>query len=451
VLKRIPATYVEDHHNNWYNATTSLQSLYSLARYAGKIPVEMEYIWTYPRLQHPVSEDNFRVTGELGLWRRIVWGRQALHVFGNYDGWGYRHNLLDERYAELGPSLGSSGHILREAATSLAVGKARATEFWPVLSKTEVAKPRIAVMIPSTSIINEYPYHSVYESFPTTSNELINFERMLTPAQLEFQFVPEEVFVSGEEDLSHFRVIVLPYVPYFPEKLASKLEAWVRQGGLLVCSGVPGVRDRYGFERPEFVRAVFGKGFQYKYTGDDRIWRWSAAFGGESAKRTTELDSAKDSATLFRTSYGKGSVLLSTVPLDTVAGRRLRQETLLVQIERSTGGSLAMSDHGSFEVVTRDEASGQRYLFITNPDLDQPRTDFVTLVGEYSRVVDIGIGLHCDIPLAPRSPLAIDTRHNVTSYHSDGTSLLTVQSPPAHTTFQMRLAPGEATVLKLMR
>jgi hypothetical protein len=449
LLKQIPAKYVEDHMNNWHGSYTTLQTLYSLSHYTKKIPIEMEYIWTYPRLQHPVSEDDFRITGELGLWRRIVWGRQALQVFGTFDGWGYRHNLLDERFAEFGVNLGATGTVLREAATSIAVGKKRATEFWPILSKTKVTKPRVAVMVPSTSVLNEYPSHSVFEAMPITGIEMTSYERLLTPAQQEFQFVPEEVFASGEEKLSNFRVIVLPYVPYFPDKLAARLEAWVKQGGTLVCSGVPGVRDSYGFPQQDFVKSIFGTGFQYKYSGDDRLWKWSPEFRGESRKRTTELDSGPEGATLFRTTCGKGSVILSTVPLDTVAGRRLRLETLLAQINRTSGGSLAVSDHGSYEMVTREDATGQRYLFITNPTLEQPRTDFVTLEGEYQRVVDLGIGSHCEVPQAPRTLTVIDTRHNVTSYHTDGSTILGIQSIRGYTTLQMRLAPGEATVLKL--
>lgn len=451
ILKHLPSAYVEDHQNNWSISYPTLKSLYSVARYTGKIPIEMEYIWTYPRLQHPVSESDFRVTGELGLWRRIVWGRKALQPFGTYDGWGYRHGMTEERFAELGPTLGTPGTLLREAATSLAVGKARATEFWPILSKTEVTKPRIAVIVPSTSVMNEYPTHSPNAALPTVATELSNYERVLTTAQMDFEFVPEEVLTSGEEKLSNFKVVILPYAPYFPAKLGDRLQAWVQQGGTLVSSGVPGVRDAYGFTQDGFVKAVFGSGFRYKYTGDDTIWKWSAEFAGASRKRTTTLSSANGENTLFRTSSGKGAVLLSTVPLDTVAGRRLRVDTLRSEIERAAGGSLAVSDRASYEMVTREDSSGQRYLFITNPALEQPKTDFVTVEGEYRRIIDLGIGSECEIPLASRTLKKIDSRHNTTSYHTDGTSIIPMQSPQGHTTFQMRLAPGEATVLKLER
>ena len=67
-IAAIPAEYVEDHYNNWHGSYTSLNLLYSLCLYAGSRPIQMEYIWTYPRLATAKSEDDFRVTGELSVW-----------------------------------------------------------------------------------------------------------------------------------------------------------------------------------------------------------------------------------------------------------------------------------------------------------------------------------------------------------------------------------------------
>ena len=55
--------------------------------------------------------------------------------------------------------------------------------------------------------------------------------------------------------------------------------------------------------------------------------------------------------------------------------------------------------------------------------------------GEYRRIVDLGIGSHCGVPLAPRADAG------------DGRAT----SPPNRTMFQLRLAPGEATVFRLVK
>jgi hypothetical protein len=46
LMQRVPVAFVEDHYNNWSGNYTSLNLLYSLCLYAGKIPVQMEYIWS---------------------------------------------------------------------------------------------------------------------------------------------------------------------------------------------------------------------------------------------------------------------------------------------------------------------------------------------------------------------------------------------------------------------
>jgi hypothetical protein len=102
-------------------------------------------------------------------------------------------------------------------------------------------------------------------------------------------------------------------------------------------------------------------------------------------------------------------------------------------------------------MVTRQDNIGQRYLFIINSDLTDRVTGYVTVDGQYSTVIDLGIGSHCSVALAPRRSLTVNSRYSdSSSRHSDGTMLMSVRSLPGRTTFQMRLAPGEGTGLKLV-
>ena len=88
-------------------------------------------------------------------------------------------------------------------------------------------------------------------------------------------------------------------------------------------------------------------------------------------------------------------------------------------------------------MVTREDKNGQRYLFIVNPSLRDVAAEFVTVDGEYRQVLDLGIGSQCEVPLAPRTPLAANGEP--------------VSSLRGRTTFQMRLSPGEGTVLRLVK
>jgi hypothetical protein len=449
MMKRVPVQFIEDHYNNWFGSYTSLNLLYSLCLYAGKKPVQTEYIWTYPRLITPLTESDFRVTGELSIWRNMVWGRKVLGVYGPFDGWGYRFNYMDSAHScELAHTVGPSGTLIREAGTSIPLGKKRSREFWPYLDRTEVVKPRIAVIVPSTSMINDYPYHDPHQGYSTVNRELIRMERFLTPRDFDFRFVPEEVIVSGEENLDGFKAILLPYAPYFPDGLTDKLLAWVASGGHLIASGIPGIYDPYGFDAPALMEAVFGARLDYAYAGDDDVWRWNVTVG--DSEGVTQLLHSENGPLLFFAEHGAGRVLVSTESFFATANQRALQAGFAHAIESAIEWPAASSRRRLFEMVTRQDDNGRRYLFVINPDLRDTAIDYITVDGQYQTITDMGIGSHCAISLAPRQPISVNSRAtDSTSRHSDGTALISVRSPPGRTTFQMRLEPGEGTVLEL--
>ena len=124
---------------------------------------------------------------------------------------------------------------------------------------------------------------------------------------------------------------------------------------------------------------------------------------------------------------------------------------LFDHLEQAIGWPAARSDRHPFEMVTREDASGQRYLFITNPSLNELALDYVTVDREYRQIIDLGISSSFQVPLVQREPMAVVGRYYSTSEHVDRSSIISVVSPPGRTTFQFRLTPGEATVLKLLR
>ena len=137
--------------------------------------------------------------------------------------------------------------------------------------------------------------------------------------------------------------------------------------------------------------------------------------------------------TSVSTEYGQGVFILRSAPLDITKD----SQRLQAYLERAIGWPTASSVSRSFEMVTREDKSGQRYLFIINPSLRDVAAEFVTVDGEYRQIIDLGIGSHCDVPLASRTPLAANGEP--------------VSSLQGRTTFQMRLSPGEGTVLKLVK
>ena len=130
----------------------------------------------------------------------VVWGRQLLQVHGLADGWSYGHNYLDEQHCSLHQpqTYSGSGRFVREAGTSLVLGKKRAREFWPYVRDTEVVKPKIALVVPTASMLNEYPYQALSQSYPLYLRAFVRWSQMLDHRDLDFRHVPEGAILAGD-------------------------------------------------------------------------------------------------------------------------------------------------------------------------------------------------------------------------------------------------------------
>jgi len=458
--KQLPATFLEDHHNNWAPSYAAMNMHYSLCLYAGKQPIETEFIWTYPRLIEPKSEQDYRVTAELGVWRRMVWGCKILQVYAPESGWTYNHGYFDEpvscihqpeKYFGTGPT----GAFVREAATSLVVGKKRAREFWPILNSTEVVKPRIGLIVPTTSMINEYPFQVLYNEYPVYEKAFLRWERLLGTRDLDFRYVPEGAILDGDEKLNKFKVIILPYMTYFPDGLADILLEWTRAGGTLIAEGVPGVYNAYGFEKPALMKKLFGEDVKWKYAGtigQGTDWRWDLTI---TPKPKIAMDKVlyKGKPIAIKASFGRGAVLVSGESFNNLvdsAKDKLAagfayavsdktsivplskfKESMTRMLEDAISDAIVnptvLSSRHKFEMVVREDGKGQRYLFVINPLLRETLTDEIFVDGKFRHVYDLGIGPRCMVPLKSGKKTG-----GVTS-------------------FMMRLAPGEGTCLKLLR
>jgi hypothetical protein len=457
IWKALPYTFLEDHHNNWAAGYPASRMHYDLCRYAGKQPIQTEFIWTYPRRSKVETEEDFRVNGELSVWRNMVWGRQLLQVHGLQDGWSYRHNYLDEQHSSLHQPQTASGYgrFVREAGTSIVLGKKRAREFWPYVRDTEVVKPKIALVVPTTSMLNEYPYQGLSQTYPVYLRAFLRWSQMLDHRDLDFRHVPEGAILAGDEKLDGFRVVILPYATYFPAGLTERLLAWVKAGGVLIAEGVPGVYTAHCFEQPDLMRAVFGEEVNWTYAGDRGRgvnWRWELKVA-DNAERTKTVVARDKAPLLVSGTNGKGSVLVSAEPFSVFwhkdDGPLLREggvpfdhdigdwkigdspeegvsAALYRAIYNAIGQPSALTKLHQFELVTREDRSGQRYLFVSNWQLRETVMDEISLDGVYERVLDLGAGDGCQVPIKQ------------------------LDKSKGRTVIELRLAPGEGTCLSLI-
>jgi hypothetical protein len=405
------ADWVDMHMNNFWPNLPEQIYLYSLCRLTGKVPVEFEYVWTFPRTGpfDDASESDFSATCQASVWRNLVWGKKVLVFFDFYYDWPAYHNAFLDR--DMGYS------ILRPSACVVPVTKRRALRFNEILMKTEVATPPIIVLEPTASVLNSPPLHP-NQSFSYHSGVAgKQVHELLFPGNYPFLYVPEQALLDGYSLTPH-QVIILPEAPYLPSGITDRLLAWVKAGGTLISVGVPGVWTPYGRKDLRLVTEAFGP----TEVTDEQPgqWKWAWQIKGTSPSAVRQVNDAAGKLAAALVTLGRGHVLVSTGPFNTPELQGLFYDVLNLGIAKRP----AACQRDFFELVLRTDGRGHRYLFALNPHTRDIREDQVTVSGRFAHCVDLGIGSGVPVP----GRVADD-----------------------QTQFQLRLHPGEGTVISLAR
>ncbi len=408
MMKAGVADWIDMHQNNFSPNMAEQIYLYSICRLTGRVPVEFEYVWTFPRTGaiDESNEADFRATCQASVWRNLVWGKQVLVFFDFYYDWpGYRNGLFDK-------NLGYS--ILRSSACVIPTIKRQALRFSDVFLNTEVEMPPIIVLQPSASVWNSPPIHP-HDGFSFHTGAAMKVHELLYPHNYPFLYVPEEAVLADGYQLSKHLAIIIPQAPYLPAGMTDALLAWVSNGGTLISIGVPGIWTPYGEDDLRLVSHVFGRS---RVTDTEHgKWRWK----WQLLERRPQVEAASSDAagnvSMCRARYGNGTVLISTNGFDSSDDR----EEFYRVLDRTIGKRPARCAHDAFESTIRTGMGG-RYLCVLNPDCREIREDEMILAGSYPTCADLGIGSGV--------PLAVKARNG-------------------ETRFKLRLRPGESTVFLL--
>jgi hypothetical protein len=416
------ADWVDLHMNNFWPNLPEQIYLYSLCRLSGKVPVEFEYIWTFPRTGafDDNSESDFRATCQASVWRNLAWGKKVLVFFDFYYDWPAYHNAFFDR--DLGYS------ILRPSACVVPVTKRRALRFNDILLETEVVTPPIIVLEPTASVLNSPPLHPNKSFSYHTEVAGHQVHPLLFSKNYPFLYVPEAAVLEGYA-LAQHKVIILPQAPYLPATMTSRLIAWIKQGGTLISLGPPGLWNPYGQDDQRLINQVFGANRVTDATPGKWNWQWEITRTNSHVLRQVRNPSGQLLGALA--TYGKGRVLVSTGPFELPGLKTLFYDTL----DHAIGSKPAAVEHDAFELVLREDTRGQRYLFALNPDTRETREAEITLAGSYPRCADLGIGSGIPIPVSVAN-------HNSAIRHPQSA---------IQTRFRLRLHPGEGTVISLGR
>jgi hypothetical protein len=149
-------------------------------------------------------------------------------------------------------------------------------------------------------------------------------------------------------------------------------------------------------------------------------WKWLWRIAGTGPQPIRQIKDAGGKLAAAIVSLGRGRVLVSTGSFNTPELQGLFYDAL----NRGIGQRPAACQRDSFELVLREDRLGRRYLFVLNPHTRDVREDQVTVAGRFLHCVDLGVGSGVPVP----------------GRVGDGL-----------TQFQLRLHPGEGTVISLAR
>jgi hypothetical protein len=299
-------------------------------------------------------------------------------------------------------------------------------------------------------MLNEYPFETLNQTFPVYQRAFTRWAAVLGGAQVAFRHIPEEAILDGDESLASYKVLILPYMTYFPAGLAGKLIAWVKGGGTLIAEGVPDVYDAHARPTGTLPAAAFGDALKWTYTGDKgRGVAWSYDFALSPEKSAVRaLVGPATAPTLVEAPLGSGRVLMSSrtfgdfsdlsaaaalgggkgaYEVDPVVkvggGDDDLGRALFRAITEKCGPPAVVSENNAFELVLRESPDGKGFLFVANPSLSETTTANITLNFPCKSATDLGLGPKMEVPVR--------------------------QLPEGSVSLQLRLAPGEGTCLEL--
>jgi hypothetical protein len=337
------------------------------------------------------DEQSYKAAALMDMFEQLAWGRSALAIW-------YGHSAGYSEGAQLWvPAL--RDRLLRFSTSFIPVGRLRARRFAGIALTHPTVTPLVNILDSSSSFLNGVRSR--------TTRRLV--ARALSSAHWNYGFLEEDLLAEGRQTLGGTKTLVVPRAVCLRPEVSRKLLEWTRGGGTLVAILPPGALDPYGQPDGSLLRAAMG-GLTYDLAPPYKRMTVSGTGGGAVTSRDLGTEGCK----LLAAALGKGRVALLT------CADPLPEKDLLKLVERHTPRQLKTSA-GRFRMVLR-RSRKRLYLFVFNTDLRHARTDQVSVAGEHRDVVDLGFEVAFPVPSRVER---------------------------GFTRLQLRLAPGEGTVLRL--
>ncbi|OGV52265.1 MAG: hypothetical protein A2017_00705 [Lentisphaerae bacterium GWF2_44_16] len=319
----------------------------------------LEDFWGAQQEKGRISEEKVQRRGlDKHVSQTFAWGRTLqlkwyAYTFGAYI-WTYNGNWMDPR---------QDFTILRYCAPSLIIAKRKMEEADWMLTHTEMAKSRILLLQPSSSIRN---------GACSRDETLVAVHGALYPKNYIYELLPEEYLMNGKISLEDFDVLILPSASYLPPAVSEQLSKWVRGGGTLIAVEKAGIYTDLGIKDGSLLKDLLAMNWDTQITPPK-----------------------KNEPPLIRNA-GKGKVLI--ISSTTQLQQKETQSILFKTLDASTQRQ-AWAENNSFEILMRYAEDGSIYLFILNPNPDETLSDTVIVPKEIREAVDMNFSGGCPITL----------------------------------------------------
>jgi hypothetical protein len=223
-----------------------------------------------------------------------------------------------------------------------------------------------------------------------SSNEMVDIHELIYPAGFPYELVPEEYFADGRANVGDFDVIFLPAAQYLSEAHQQRLIDFVRDGGVLIASEPPGVRDELTLASGLLLREVYGID-EVAFDEETRRWAWQSDRCPQGPLAMAEAGEGR--------AYLTPATLLPSIAEE--RGTDAILDLLKASVSRDT-----WSENARFEVIMRVTDEGERYLFVLNPSAEERLSDRVLVTGDITEATDVSVEGGFPVPVTQQGDLA---------------------------------------------